>query len=399
MSRKNTDVINAADIVAEAEQQVGITDPEPFVRMNLERLVEAINQEAFMSAEGMASAHKALLNDMVNRLEGLKWFQQHPEIARESIENPVFLMGLPRSGTTYFQYLFDCDQRFRLIRTWEAMTPSPPPGAAPASAEQRRETWAERRRKMLPVVEGFDALHLHDEDGSEECHAFMEQSFGAAGLNNIYRVPSYFDYLLDEADLEASYRVHKRQLQLLQWRTPSKPWALKYPNHLLAVPEIVTVYPDARFVMTHRDPIQTLASICKMSYKLRSARSDRSIDKIDVGRYMTHFIQRHIDRIMETVNGRHADRIIHIDYYSLVDDPVAKMIDVHKKLGMDSPDEVCQAVAAWREANPKNARGANPYSFEEYGLDEYKLERQFSNYIEYFGIPREQEGLTRIRED
>ena len=392
-------MLNAAEIVSEAEQQVGISDSESFVRRNLERLVEAIHSESFMSAEGMASAHRTLINDMVNRLEGLKWFQQYPEIADEVIEKPVFLMGLPRSGTTYFQYLFDCDQRFRLIRTWEAMTPSPPPGFDPESAEQRRMSWVERRRKMFPTVEGFAALHLHDEDGSEECHAFIEQSFGAAGLNNLYRVPSFFDYLLDEADLEASYRVHKRQLQLLQWRTPEKPWALKYPNHLLAVPEIIKVYPDARFVMTHRDPIQTLASICKMSYKLRSARSDEPIDKIDVRRYMTHFVQRHIDRIMESVNGPHARRVIHVDYYALVNDPVAEMLGVHKELGIDTPGEVCHAVADWRKANPKNARGANSYSIEEYGLEESRLEKQFSEYTHYFHIPREQEGLSRGSEE
>ncbi|MCY4425598.1 MAG: sulfotransferase [Halieaceae bacterium] len=392
-------MLNAAEIVSEAEQQVGISDSESFVRRNLERLVEAIHHESFMSAEGMASAHTTLINDMVNRLEGLKWFQQHPEIADEVIEKPVFLMGLPRSGTTYFQYLFDCDQRFRLIRTWEAMTPSPPPGFDPESAEQRRMSWVERRRMMFPTVEGFAALHLHDEDGSEECHAFIEQSFGAAGLNNLYRVPSFFDYLLDEADLEASYRVHKRQLQLLQWRTPEKPWALKYPNHLLAVPEIIKVYPDARFVMTHRDPIQTLASICKMSYKLRSARSDEPIDKIDVGRYMTHFVQRHIDRIMESANGPHARRVVHVDYYALVNDPVAEMLAVHKELGIDTPEEVCHAVAAWRKANPKNARGANDYSLEEYGLEESRLEKQFSEYTHYFQIPREQEGLSRGSEE
>ncbi len=391
-------MLNAADIVSEAEQQVGISDPEGFVVRNLERLLSAINHESFMSDEGMVSTRKALLNDMVNRLEGLKWLQKHPEIADEPIKNPVFLMGLPRSGTTYFQYLFDCDQRFRLIRTWEAMTPSPPPGANPESAEERRVTWAERRRQMYPTIEGFEALHLHDEDGSEECHPFMEQSLGAAGLNNLYRVPSYFDYLLDDADLEASYRVHKRQLQLLQWRTPTKPWALKYPNHLLAVPEIMKVYPDARFVMTHRDPIQTLASICKLSYKLRSARSDNPVDQKDVGHYMTHFVQRHIDRIMETVKGPHADRVIHVDYYGLVEDPVKKMLEVHAKLGIDSPEQVCQAVAAWRDANPKNARGVNSYGFEEYGLDEAKLERQFGEYMEYFNIPREQEGLAIVKE-
>jgi len=391
-------MLSAARILARAEEQVGIADTETFVRENLERLVDAINTESLLSGEGFAGAERALEGDTVNRLQGLKWIRDFPEISKEPIERPVFLMGLPRSGTTYFQYLFDCDSRFRLIRTWEAMTPSPPPGADPASAEERRATWAERRRQLFPTVEGFAALHLHDEDGSEECHAFLEQSFGAAGLNNLYRVPSYFDYLLDESDLEASYRVHKRQLQLLQWRTPRRPWALKYPNHLLAVPEILRVYPDARFVMTHRDPLQTLASISKMSFKLRSARSDQPVDQLDVGRYMTHFVQRHIDRIMETVDGPCGDRIVHVDYYALVDDPVSVMLEVHERLGIDSPEQVRRAVADWHRANPKNKRGVNEYGLGEYGLDEVALEAQFGAYMRRFDIPREVEGLSRLRE-
>lgn len=385
----------AAEILAEAEQKVGIPDPETFARNNLERLVDCLNSESQMSQEGFASARRSLLMDATNRLEGLKWLARYPEIGAEPIDKPVFLMGLPRSGTTYFQYLFDCDPRFRLLRTWEALTPSPPQGIDPESAEARRAIWAERRRELHPPVPGFDALHLYDEDGSEECHAFMEQSYGAAGLNNLYRVPSYFEYLLDEADLEASYRVHKRQLQLLQWRTPRKPWALKYPNHLLAVDEIIRVYPDARFVMTHRDPLQTLASICKMSFELRSVRTERQIDRHDLGRYMQRFVQRHIERIMASFDGLHGDRISHVDYYALVKNPVAEMLRVHADLGIDSPAAVQQSVADWHRANPKNRRGENAYKLEDYGLEESVLVEGFGDYMRRFDIPREQAGLSR----
>lgn len=386
-------MLNAEQLLAEAESQVGIADSDAFVAANLQRLVNALNTESSMSDDGFTSARGALLHDTINRLEGLKWLQKFPEIAEEPIESPVFLMGLPRSGTTYFQYLFDCDPRFRLIRTWEAMSPFPPAGADPEDAGRRRAEWAERRRQFAPQVEGFEAMHLHDEDGSEECHAFLEQSFGAAGLNNLYRVPGYFDYLLDEADLEASYRVHKRQLQLLQWRSERKPWALKYPNHVLAVDAILNVYPDARFIMTHRDPIQALASICKLTFMLRNARSLQPVDKYEVGQHMTHFIRRHIDRILATVDGPHGERISHVDYYALVRDPVAEMLMVHRALGIESPPGVCQAVADWHRANPKNARGANEYTAAEYGLDEPALEQLFGDYMRRFNIPREREGL------
>ena len=381
-------MLNAARIIAEAEASVGIADSDDGVRANLERLVAALAETARLSDEGEARTHAALLRDTGSRLGGLKWLRDHPEIAAEPITAPVLLMGLPRSGTTYLQYLFDRDPRFRLIRTWEALTPSPPPGADPASAGRRKAEWAQIRRQISGATEGFDALHLIDEDGSDECHAFLAQSFGAAGLNNLYRVPGYFDYLLDEADLALTYRIHRRQLQLLQWKSPARPWALKYPNHVLALGAVLGVYPDARLVMTHRDPIQTLASICKMTARLRASRG-AEVDPREVGRDMLHFITRHIDRILVFDAGPQGARMVHVDYYALVDDPLTEMGRIHAGIGIDTPAEVAEAVGAWRQANPKNARGRNDYALGDYGLDEAEVAERFAPYVRRFAIPRE----------
>lgn len=388
--------LDAASIIAEAEEQAGIADEDKGVAGNLMRLIEAMKRESRLPEEGFAIARRQLLSDTCWRLQSLKWMRDYPAAAEEKIEAPVFLMGLPRSGTTYFQYLFDRDPRFRLIRTWESLTPSPPPGFDPASAQQRKREWADLRRRAQPQVKGFDALHLIDADGSDECHAFLEQSFGAAGLNNLYRVPGYFDYILDELDLVETYRIHKRQLQLLQWKSQARPWALKYPNHVIAMNEILEVYPDARFVMTHRDPVQTLASIANMSAKLRGARMGVNVDMAELGRDMLHFIQRHIERIMAFDAGPHGGRVVHVDYYALVDDPVKSMREIHAGIGIDTPEHVCNNVAEWRAANPKNARGANPYALAQFGLDDAAVSEQFAAYMDRFAIPREQDGLARI---
>jgi Sulfotransferase family len=388
-------VLQAASIIAQAEDCVGVSDSDRTVRGNLERLIDSLNRNGGLSTEGVTRTQRHLGNDTVNRLEGLKWVRNHPEIAAEAIAAPVFLMGLPRSGTTYFQYLFDRDPRFRLIRTWESLTPSPPPGFDPESALRRRSEWAQRRRREHPTFKGFSALHLYDEDGSDECHAFLEQSFGAAGLHNLFRVPDYFDYIMDELDLVETYRIHKRQLQLLQWRSPPRPWALKYPNHVIAMQEIIEVYPDARFVMTHRDPIQTLASICNMTYNLRALRTGKCVDATQVGMDMAHFVQRHVDRIMEFDRGEHGSQVIHVDYYALIDDPVAALRRIFTGLGIDSPDEVVQAVGQWSRANPKNARGRNDYTLEQWGLQLDVVAEQFAGYMRRFDIPREQQGLAR----
>ena len=388
-------MLDAAAIISEAEAEAGIVDSDVQLRPNLAALVASINEDARMPPWGEEITHRALVARSVDRLSGLQWLADHPEITGETIAAPVFLTGLPRSGTTAFQYLFDRDARFRLIRTWEGVTPSPPPGADPASVVRRKAEEEQRRRESHPKVEGFETLHLHDADGPEECHAFMEQAYAAAGFNNLLNVPSYFDHLVDAVDFVAAYRIHKRQLQLLQWRMPQPRWALKYPNHVLAMGEMLQVYPDARFVMTHRDPVQTLASISKMSFKLREVRTDQPVDPHEVGRQMLHFVQRHIDRIMAFTAGPDAGKVVHVDYYRMLDDPAAVMADVHRGLGVESPPETRQAVAEWHGKNPKGARGANPYALEQFGLNAPAVADQFADYMRRFDIPREPAGLAR----
>lgn len=386
-------MLDAAAIIAEAEAKVGVTDCDKEVGRNLARLVACLHDRFPMTEAGEMSVRGGLMMDTINRLGAQKWVRDYPEIAAEPIEAPVFLMGLPRSGTTYFQYLFDRDSRFRLIRTWESMMPSPPPGFAPETVPPRRAAWRELQKKR-GHFEGFEALHLYDEDGSDECHAFLSQSFGAAGLHNLYRVPEYFDYIMDGLDLVNTYKIHKLQLQCLQWRAPRKPWALKYPNHVIAMDAILAVYPDARFVMTHRDPVQTLASIAKMSFNLRGMRAAGQVDRQEVGRDMLHFITRHIERIMTFDAGPHGGRVVHVDYYALVADPVREMRRIHAGLGIGTPDDVAQSVAAWHEKNPKNSRGRNEYTLAQYGLDEGEVAARFAPYMRRFTIPREAEGLA-----
>lgn len=387
-------MLDAAAIIAEAEARVGVDDSEVALHVNLEHLVASLNEEARLPPRGEASAHKALVDRTADRLEAIKWSRDHPDIGDEVIAQPVFLTGLPRSGTTFFQYLFDRDFRFRLIRSWEGITPSPPPGYDAESVLRRKMEEGERRRQTRPPIPGFEALHLVDADGPEECHAFMEHSYAAAGFYNLFNVPSYFDYLMTSLDLTAAYRTHRRQLQLLQWRMPQPRWALKYPNHIMN--NILQVYPDARFVMTHRDPVQTLASISKMSFTLRGVRYDAPIDPKLVGRQMLDFVQRHIDRIMAFCASPASDRVTHVDYYRAIDNPAAVVAEVHAALGIDTPSTVNDAVADWHRRNPKNARGANPYSFEQFGLDPDAIAEQFSGYMRHFDIPREQEGLNRV---
>lgn len=390
-----TGALDAASIIADGEALVGIADPEPWLHRNLEALVASLNRDGRFGEQGLSSTRAGLLRVVKDRLEAHKWLRDFPEISNEAITDPVFLCGLPRSGTTYFQYLFDNDRRFRLIRTWEAIMPFPPPGHDPASIETRKAMERQVNEDLRSKVDNFDALHLIDEDGPQECHLFLEHGFGAAGFFNLYDCPEYFDFLMDELDLEPVYQVHKRMLQLLQWKCGAPRWALKYPNHIIAMEPIRKVFPGARFVMTHRDPAQTLASICKMTFSLRSAREAGPVDPDRVGRQMLHFIRRHIDRIMAFCTGPDAACVHHVDYYRLAADPAAMLDEIHQAVGTDTPDDVRSSIARWREANPQGKRGENRYSLEQFGLDEAAVREQFADYIEHFAIPSEAAGTSQ----
>ncbi|MFM5930362.1 MAG: sulfotransferase family protein [Novosphingobium sp.] len=386
--------LNAAAILAEAQDKAGHADSEPAIADNLDALCQSLNADAKLSAKGEAAARRALVTRQADRIGGLKWVAEHPEIAEEPVE-ALFLCGLPRSGTTYFQYLFDRDRRFQLVRTWQSLVPLPPPAVDAQSVEERRAFAREIRARTRPAEpENFDALHLYDEDGSDECHAFLEQGVTAAGFHNVFDVPTYFDWLTSACDPLPAYGVHKRQLQLLQWRGARKPWALKYPNHVLFMDAICAVHPAARFAMTHRDPLQVLASIAKMTLTLRRTRYDE-VDPHRVGQQMLHFIEWHIARIMAFCDGPQASRVVHVDYYALVADPGGEMARVHGELGMESPDDVMATITGWRRENPKNARGANDYALSQFGLRADAVEERFADYRARFTIPREAEGLTR----
>lgn len=390
-------LLDADRVQGEAEAAAGIADPERSLYFdNLRRLVDSLNEEGRLTIAGAAAAHEEFVGALRNRLESIRWIRDCPEIANERIEAPLFLTGLPRSGTTYFQNLFNVDPALRLLQTWESRRPCPPPFFDRASVETRlaaAEAEVEHRGTIMP---GFDALHLNDADGPDECHALLTQSFGAAGFHNIMNVPSYWDWMASGMDMDAVYANHRRQLQILQWRGPRRRWTLKYPNHLIAMDVIVRLHPDARFLVTHRDPRQTLASICKLSWSFSRARTDGR-DKVTVGRQMRSFIRRHIDGLMRFHASPDAARAVHVDYYRVAQAPAAVLAEAYAALGMTMAPEVAEAVAAWHRANPKNKRGANDYALTEYGLDPDEIAEFCGDYIAAFAIPSEADGVAGVQ--
>ncbi|MDQ1430808.1 MAG: hypothetical protein QOF40_1410 [Actinomycetota bacterium] len=384
-------------VVTTAADLAGVTDPDPDTfRPNLELLVTSINEEAGLLPEAVAGTQAMLVHALRNRIEVSHWARTHPAIEDEVIDRPLFLTGLPRSGTTYSQYLFDRDPSVRMLRTWEGERPCPPPAFDPESARRRRDASAEQARKMQEdaVHAAIAKIHLMDVDGPQECLAILDQTFGNAGMYWSHRVPTYFDRLLDTIDLRACYRHHKLELQLLQWQATPKQWVLKWPCHLLALEEILAVYPDARFIVTHRDPVQALASNCSLAYLLRTNSSERA-DRHEIGQQMKNMILGYLRRLV-AFDELHGDgaTIAHVGYQHVVDEPEVAMTQVFETLGLEMTPAVRESIAEWRRDNPPGKRGLHEYALEEYGLDAGLVAEEYGFYIDRFRIPREGAAST-----
>lgn len=373
-------------VTARGRALAGVPDPTPEIYAgNLALLIGSLNAEARLNEQGAEAITAALASALSRRIQISHWWESEPLIRARPVERPLFLTGLPRSGTTYFQYLFDREPAMRMMRTWEGDYPCPPPASDAASAE-RRQAECVRQHRLRREREGgtHDKFHLSDPDGPQECVMIMDQTFGNAGNYWTYRVPTYFARLFDTVDLKACYDHHKRQLQVLQWRAPQTRWALKWPCHLIALPEILEVYPDAMFVVTHRDPVAVLASNCSYATYLRSSYSSE-VDRVELGRQMKDMLYRHVRRLVDFDAAAPADLpIAHVDYNRVVEDPETVMLEVYRRLGIAFTPSVGQSVAAWRAENPPGKRGVHVYDLSDYGLDAGEVAEEFAFYTDRF---------------
>ena len=388
--------LTVQDVVERAETLTGVTDPAPshFVE-NLEAVVRSMNEVASWTPEGLDRAVSMMAVALRNRMEVDRYVADEPAIEESDLRRPIFLTGLPRSGTTYFQYLFDQDPGLRMLRTWEGERPVPPPATDTESVSRRREASYENARQTRQATGGkIDAFHLTDVDGPQECLAILDQTFVNPGLLWTMSASGFLDYLLNRADLRAAYRYHARVLRLLQWKAPQRRWALKWPCHLLALDAILDVYPDACFVVTHRDPVQALASNCSLAHMLRSGNSPDA-DPHQTGRDMLELVRQHVDRLVAFDVAHSEDRpspLVHVDYYQLVDAPETVMPRVFEAVGLDWTPTVEARVRAWRAENPKGKRGVHEYTLDEYGLDRATVAGAFAAYTERFAVRNEHDG-------
>lgn len=366
----------ATELMAAAQGQTGLADfGDDGFREGLERLVLALNTEARLTSTGEHALRDRILLHLRQRLMIEDWYARHPEIDDEDIRSPLFGVSLPRTGSSALSYLLSSDPGVRYLRVWESSQPCPPPstvdGPDPrrgASASAADETLKGGSRTPSGI------------DGAMECQDLMALDFRSQIFQAFAQVPSYSQWLLETAH-SGTYAYHKRTLRLLQWGEPARPWRLKAPTHMLYLDALDAAYPDARFVMTHRDPTDVMLSVATVYAEIIGKFTDH-VDHAYIGELNVQCWSEAMTRAIAFREAGNDHRFFDIHFRAMQADPLGEVRRLYDWLGETVSPAFAQAMATWWESNTAAERMAKPDPAR-FGLDPQAVRARFADYLNH----------------
>jgi Sulfotransferase family len=374
------------DVIATACAQSGLTQfGDPAILDGLERLLGAYAEEAKFTPRGAEMMHADLVNTMANRMRVEDWLARHPELLDAPIEKPLFVFGLPRTGTTLAINLLASDPATRSFLRWEIYEPMPPARPEELHAGPRYEAQQAKNEMALQYMPHIAAIHYEEADSPTECQFLMTPSFCAQVYESQADIPSWRKWFLHEADYVPAFRYHKRMLQALQCHAGGR-GTLKNPWHPLFLNELTQVYPDARLVMTHRDPAEVVGSACSLIKHVRAIYSDK-VDLKGIGETFIDTFGVMIARANAFKAKHGADAIFDVQYADTVRDPMAVVRGIYDHFDEPLTGEAESAMQAYRANNPKGKHGSHSYDLAEFGLSVEGVRERFRGYIEDYDIP------------
>ena len=372
-------------IEEEARTQTGLDDTGgDHYREGLERLVAAMNEEGTLTELGEAMQQMRLSALLAARLGVEETYRQHPEIDDQVVEGPVFVIGLPRTGTTALSQLVAADPQFRSVRTWESAAPVPPPEAATQHTDPRIAATEQGIAMMDEAFPLMQTMHHTEATAPTECQDLLGMSFRTAHFDGFARVPSYMRWVVD-TDMRETYRYHRRLLRLLQWHCPPTLWHLKTPVHMLSLDALVEAYPNARFLWSHRDPTEVLGSLCSLIHYTRSWSSDRD-DSVELGAEELDLWWMAVERAMEFRRRLGDDRFADVSFSDLQTDPLEALAGALERIGLPFDQRSRASVEAWARSHEPGAHGTHAYALSDFGLEPDQIRERFAPYYEAFDI-------------
>ena len=377
----------ATDLIDRATTTTGLSDfGGDGWREGLDVLVRSVEQEARLHDAGKAGFAGQVVMLLTRRLELESWYARHPEIDEQEIVAPLMVLGLPRTGSTALHCLLGEDPAVRVIRNWEGMSPCPPPELATQDHDPRiaaMQVVMDRRAQMTPRMQQMvpSSATSPVEDQLLMGYDFKSQIFQAS-----FRVPSYVEWFNHRADLVPTFHYVKRVLKLLQWRCPPTRWRLKNPTYSLCIDALDTVFPDARYVMTHRDVASVIPSVADLYFEMGKIHTDTP-DKHWMGAVMADSCELGMRRMMAFRDRGHEARFFDIHFAPFQKDPFPRMAELYAWLGEDFTPEAEARMRAWRARTPRDKHGAHEYDPADFALDTAALRQQFQFYTDRFAVP------------
>jgi hypothetical protein len=355
----------------------------------ISRLLSAYETESHLTTLGRLAVRELVVSLLENLLHLENELDRMPAVAAEPIEAPTFIIGLPRTGTTLLHGLMSEDPANRVPRTWEVMYPARYPNTVEGIAAAKAQTasrlgWANR------LAPQFKKIHPIAPDLPQECIAITALVFMSIQFHTTHNVPSYEDWFENSLQTLA-YDFHRRLLQHLQARRPGGRWVLKAPGHLFALPELLTRYPDAKIIQTHRDPLRVMASMASHATTLRQAFSDRA-DPTEIASDWSERWATGLERFLATRDESNPERFLDVSFNDIEANPLDTVARIYDFLGWPLTRDAHSRLQAFLNANPKNKHGVHRYSLAEYGLDRERELARFAGYCNRFDIAVQADG-------
>jgi hypothetical protein len=360
-------------------------------REGLDRVLDSLGAEADLNDIGVAMVETDLGAYLTTRLQLVEWRRTHPELGDRAIERPLVIVGQPRTGTTILYDLLAQDPANRAPLTWEVDLPCPPPATATYTTDPRIEQCDATCAMADVIIPGFTDFHPLGARLAQECVRMTGSDFRSMIFTIQYRVPSYNRWLLDEADLTATYRWHRRFLEHLQSHHMSERWLLKSPAHLWHLDALLGEYPDAVLIQTHRDPLKVVASVSALAAHLRRMASDDPSVAEAAEQYAEDIVLG-LNRSLEARRSGllPADQVVDVHFADFMADPFATIGTLYDRLGLDLSAEAEANMRAFLATHPGDGGGAGTrYTWADTGLDADALREQSADYEQTFAVPRE----------
>ena len=378
--------MEADEIVAGAREATGLADlGDPTAMEGLTRLVASANAEARLSEVGAQRWNGFLIKTLSNRLRIIDYLKTRPELLDRPVEKPMFVFGLPRTGTTLTINLLHADRVRRCFLRWESLDSVPPAKVGELSTDPRCVAERERLALALKFMPQIAAIHFEEADGPSECQFNMTHAFCAQVFESNLHIPSYRDWFMN-ADYLPAFRFHKRLLQLLQVENPGR-WTLKNPWHPLFLDALTEIYPDAQLVMTHRDPAEVVGSACSLIRHVRPIYSDH-VNLPEIAAQMIDTFDHMIARQNAFRDKHGEDSIFDIQYTDQLRDPIGNMRRLYAHFDEPFTQEAEASMTKVLAEQPQGKHGVHHYSLEEFGLTKAGVRAHFKEYCDRYKIPQ-----------